>query len=68
MDSVVNTVIVRIRNVVGMWVEVGKANGGKRAVVAKVKGYKVDACGVGGWGREQKTGGRLSAIEKPIHI
>ena len=51
--SVVNTVIVRIRNVGGL----GKANGGKRAVIAKVKGYKVDAYSMGGWGRERKTAG-----------
>ena len=40
-----------------MWpecgVELGKANGGKRAVVASVKDYKVDTCGVRG--RERKT-------------
>ena len=29
----------------GVWVEPGKVNGGKRAVVASVKGYKVDTCG-----------------------
>ena len=46
MNSVVNTVIVWIRDVAGVWVELGKANGGKRAVAAKVKGYKVDTCGV----------------------
>ena len=46
MNSVVNTVIVWIRDVAGVWIELGKANGGKRAVVAKVKGYKVDTCGV----------------------
>ena len=51
INSVVNTtvivtVIVWIGNVAGVWVELGKANGGKRAVVASVKGYKVDTCGV----------------------
>ena len=46
MNSVVNTVIVWIGNVAGVWVELLKANGGKRAVVAKVEGYKVDTCGV----------------------
>ena len=45
MNNVVNTVIVWMGNVAGVWVELGKANGGKRAVVAKVKGYKVDTCG-----------------------
>ena len=46
MNSVVNTVIaVWIGNVAGVWVELGKANGEKRAVVVKVKGYKVDTCG-----------------------
>ena len=34
----------------GEWVELGKANGGKRTVVASVKGYKVDTCGVRGRG------------------
>ena len=38
-----------------MWVELGKANGGKRTVVASVKGYKVDTCGVRT--RERKTAG-----------
>ena len=55
MNSVVNTVIVWIGNVAGVWVELGKANEGKCAVVAKVKGYKVDTCGVRG--RERKTAG-----------
>ena len=55
MNSAVNTVIVWIGNVAGVWVELGKANGGKRAVVAKVKGYKVDTCGASG--RERKTAG-----------
>ena len=55
MNSVVNTVIVWIGNVAGVWVELGKANGGKRAVVASVKGCKVDTCGVRG--RERKTAG-----------
>ena len=55
VNSVVNTVILWIGNVAGVWVELGKANGGKRAVVASVKGYKVDTCGVRG--RERKTAG-----------
>ena len=55
MNSVVNTVIVWIGNVARVWVELLKANGGKRAVVASVKGYKVDMCGVRG--RERKTAG-----------
>ena len=46
MNSVVNTVIVWIGNVAGVWVELLKVNGGKRAVVASVKGYKADTCGV----------------------
>ena len=46
MNSVVSTVIVWIGNVAGVWVELLKANGGKRAVVASVKGYKADTCGV----------------------
>ena len=50
MNSVVNTVIVWIGNVAGAWVEPGKANGGKRTVVASVKGYKVDTCSVRGRG------------------
>ena len=41
MNSVVNTVIVWIGNV-----ELLKANVGKGAVVASVKGYEVDTCGV----------------------
>ena len=53
MNSVVNTVIVWIGNVAGVWVELGKGNGGKRAVVAGVKDYKVDTCGL--QGRERKT-------------
>ena len=53
MNSVVNTVIVWIGNVAGVWVELLKAIGGKRAVVASVKDYKVDTCGVRG--RERKT-------------
>ena len=55
MNSVVNTVIVWIGNVAGVWVELGKANGGKCAVVVSVKGYKVDTCGVRG--KERKTAG-----------
>ena len=39
----------------GVWVELGKADGGKRVVVAKVKGHKVDTCGASG--REQETAG-----------
>ena len=50
-----NVVIVWMGNVAGVWVELGKANGGKRAVVAKVKGYKVDTSGVRG--RQRKTAG-----------
>ena len=46
MNSVVNTVIVWIGNVAGVWVELLKANGQKRAVVASVKGCKADTCGV----------------------
>ena len=60
-----NTVIVWMGNVAGVWVELGKANGGKRAVVAKVKGYKVDTCGE----REresEKPRGRVSEFAKPI--
>ena len=41
-----------------MWPECGwnwEGAGGKRAVVASVKGYKVDTCGVRG--RERKTAG-----------
>ena len=45
MNSVVSIVIVWIGNVAGVWVELGEENGGKRAVVASIKGYKVDACG-----------------------
>ena len=55
VNSVVKTVIVWIGNVAVVWVEIGKANGGKRAVVASVKGYKVDTCSVRG--RERKTAG-----------
>ena len=55
MNSVVNTVIVWMGNVAGVWVELGKENGGKRAEVASVKGCKVDTCGVRG--RERKTAG-----------
>ena len=59
VNSVVKTVIVwigpGIGNVAVVWVEIGKANGGKRAVVASVKGYKVDTCSVRG--RERKTAG-----------
>ena len=39
VNSVVNTVIVWIGSVAGVWEELGKANGRKRAVVAKAKGY-----------------------------
>ena len=46
MNGVMNTVTVWIGNVTGVWVELLKANGGKRAVVASVKAYKVDICGV----------------------
>ena len=38
-----------------VWVELGKVNGGKCAVGASVKGFKVDMCGVRG--REHKTAG-----------
>ena len=55
VNGVVNTVIVWIGNVAGVWVELLKANGGERAVVASVKGCKVDICGV--WGRERKNRG-----------
>ena len=66
MNSVVNTVIVWIGNVDGLWVELLKANGGKGAVVASVRGYKVDTCGVRG--REENPRARVSEIAKPIHI
>ena len=60
MNSVVNTVIVWIGNV-----ELLKANVGKGAVVASVKGYEVDTCGVRG---SEKSRRRVSEIEKQIHI
>ena len=53
INSAVNTVIVWIENVAGAVSRLLKANGGKRTVVARVKGYKVDACSVRG--RERKT-------------
>ena len=56
MNSVVNTVIVCIGNVAVVWVELWKANGGKCAVVASVKGCKVDTCGVRG--SERRTVGK----------
>ena len=46
MNSVVSTVIVRLGKVAGVWVELLKANEGKCRVVASIKGYKVDMCGV----------------------
>ena len=67
MNSVLKTVIVWIGNVAGVWVELGKANGGKRAVVASVKGHKVGTCGAREGGSE-KPRGRVSEIAKPIHI
>ena len=66
MNSVVNTVIVWIGNVAGVWVELLKANGGKRAVEASVKGYKVDTCGASG--RSENPRGRVGEIAKQIHI
>ena len=66
MNSVVSTVIVWIGNVVRVWVELLKANGGKRAVVASVKGYKVDTCGASG--RSENPRGRVGEIAKQIHI
>ena len=47
--------------------ELGKANGGKHAVVASVKAYKVDSRAVCKGG-SKKPRGRVGEIAKPIHI
>ena len=50
----------------GVWVELLKANGGKRAVVASVRVIRL-ICAVCEGGSE-KLRGRLSGIAKQIHI
>ena len=51
-----------------VWVELGKANGGKRAVVASVQGLLIRLIRAVSEGRSEKPRGRVSEIAKPIHI
>ena len=68
VNSVVKTVIVWIGNVVGVCMELGKANGGKRAVVASVQGLLIRLIRAVCEGRSEKPRGSVSEIAKPIHI